>query len=143
LIRAAVDALMLPACSERVAPLIAMRWCVASLTGKLFPGPANSPAGIALRRPAVSFATVCLQVVGQGAQHLGPFFQLADRQVAMPAQEAPEPAGDVVVIQVHLGVGRPARRADRGWFDIRPQLAPQRAPAAPSYRLRLVPAAHQ
>jgi hypothetical protein len=56
LIRDASLALMLPARSERVAPLIASRAWVGSLMGNDLPGPAKSLDGIAERRFAVSLA---------------------------------------------------------------------------------------
>ena len=55
LMRSASDSLMFPARSERVAPLIAKRACVASLTGKLRPGPAKELFGIFLRSAAYNF----------------------------------------------------------------------------------------
>ena len=55
--RSAVPALMLPARSLRVAPEIAIRACVASLTGKLRPGPANVLANSFLRARVLSVAT--------------------------------------------------------------------------------------
>ena len=49
LIRAAVDALIFPARSDRVAPLIASLWCVLSFIGKRLPLRANTELGILLR----------------------------------------------------------------------------------------------
>lgn len=68
LMRAAVEAEMLPARSERVAPPMARRACSLSDTGKLFPGPANEDFGIFFRLAAVSFAMMHLQIAGERAQ---------------------------------------------------------------------------
>ena len=105
LMRSASDSLMFPARSERVAPLIAKRACVASLTGNDRPGPAKELFGIFLRSAAYSFIQfpLPLWLVLLGAAGKG--VKLVFRELEHPPVSRIEFAGGVLC-DLHGGLLR-------------------------------------